>query len=213
MAKTYDVASGPSVAGDDPVNESDPSGQFRCVPGEPLTWAGCAGDAAEDIAGEGEAVAGGAIGALAPAVAIGAAIGGATAIVWSALQAKPAGGTAEIPIWFGQTSVSPTFGNQEQTPIDSAPNGTPIHIFPWISHGSPVAVAINNRTLANYSLAYVTYPPVVWATPTAAQKASVRDHPGLPSPVVQVRKGGQVCDLPGTTSGLIWSTAFAQLDA
>jgi hypothetical protein len=49
-ANTYDTASRPSVAGDDPVNNSDPSGLHVCN-GNPLTWGGCVGNVAQGVAG------------------------------------------------------------------------------------------------------------------------------------------------------------------
>ncbi len=199
-------------AGDDPVNEVDPSGQYACTP-EPWTWAGCLGDvvdAAGDLVEEGAAA------AVDVPIAIGTAIGVAVGVAWSALSAKPAGGEAEVPIYFGQPRISPAFG--DGVSISAPPNGSPIRIYPYSKDGRAIAVAINNRTLANYSLYDVTNPPVIWMPPSKSVLNRLKEEPippvtSLPSLQVVVTQS-QSCNKPIQgigTDGVITSTAFAKI--
>jgi RHS repeat-associated protein len=133
-----------AYTGDNPVNGTDPDGLWSLNPisdiGEAL---GDVGEAAGSI--------------IDAPITIAAAIGGVIAVAWSAATATKAGGTAEIPILFGQRRITGSFSGGDS--ISGPPTGNKIPVFPWQVGGKPVAVAINNRTLANYSLNHVKFPP------------------------------------------------------
>jgi hypothetical protein len=202
-----------AVAGGDPVNGRDPSGDWACSP-EPWTWLGCAGDLVDAA---GEIVDAGAAASLGVAVDLGIALGAAVAVAWATLTPTKAGGYADIPIWFGQPRISPNFG--DGVPITAPPDNYPIRVFPWEVNGQPVAVAINNRTLANYSLYDVMYPPVIWQAPSEARIEQLGESTlilgsTLPSPVVLVTPNKDCpdpVDIQGSVDGIITSTAYAQL--
>jgi RHS repeat-associated protein len=100
------------------------------------------------------------------------------------------GGCEMVPVWFGQARISAVFGDEDQTPITADPAGFRIRVF---SHPSApgVFIAINNRTLANYSLAAAPTAPACRAVPTPAELERLTDPPippqtALPSPVIAV---------------------------
>jgi hypothetical protein len=193
-----------AYTGDDPVDMTDPSGLLDLNPITDLEKLG------ED-AGE-------AIGSVLEApVTIAAAIGGAIAVAWSAATATKAGGTAEIPILFGQSRISECSQNGEW--IAGPSSGQPIPVFPWQVGGKPVAVAIGNRRLANYALNGVTHPPFVWQTPTSSELSRLGEGSAaggsLPSPNILVTTSQSnltPVNVPGSKSGVVTSKSFIRLE-
>ncbi|MBF6556313.1 MAG: hypothetical protein IVW52_09100 [Acidimicrobiales bacterium] len=195
-----------AYAGGDPVNGSDPSGKFL---GEGLLKEAATG--LEDV---GAGLAEGASG-LAAGAAIAVVVGGAVAVVWSAATATPAGGVANIPIWFGQARISPTFGGGNS--IAGPPTGAPIPVFPGEAGGKPIAIADGNRRLANYSLNGVVHPPYVWVPPSKTDMARLQETSALggplPSPSILITPS-QSCNtpinVPGSANGIVTSVSFIQ---
>jgi RHS repeat-associated protein len=209
-------------ATDDPVYRRDPSGLGCTI--DPLTWVTCGEDvvgAAEAIvAAAGAVVEEGAAIAVAIPVAIGVAVGTAAGFAWSALSATKAGGKAKVPIYFGQPRISPSF-TTTGPPITGPSLGFAIGIFAGESHGKPVAVAINNRTLANYSINDIEDPPVIWRYPTQRELKRLTTTPplppqtSLPSPLITVTPS-QSCkttpvDIHGSDNGIVESKSFAEI--
>jgi RHS repeat-associated protein len=191
---------------DDPINGIDPSGQFWGE-GSPVDI----GDGFVDVGT-------GIVDTIAAApIAIAVVIGGAVGVAWSVATPTRAGGTSEIPIWFGQKRINPTFTGGAS--IAGPASGNPIRVFPWQVGGKPVAVAADNQTLANYAINNVTHPKVVWIVPTPAEKLRL-DEPALiggslpaPQTLVTANRNCTIpVDVPGSVNGVITSVSFIKLE-
>ena len=138
-----------------------------------------------------------------------------------------AGGEYTDPILFGQRTISPAFQQTTPTttttniPITATPNGSPVHVFLWNNK----VVAINNRTLANYSIHHIEHPPITLTAPSGRQRRKLlqrlRKTPlwpqtSLPSLVTTVTANQNTdtpIPLPGTAHGIVVSIARAKINA
>jgi RHS repeat-associated protein len=193
-----------AYVGDDPADKTDPSGLLNLNPVSDIVEVG------EDLGGVVAAV-------LEAPVTLGFALGGAIGIAWSAIDATKAGGSAEIPIWFGQARISQCSMNGEA--VAGPPSRKPIPVFPWEVGGKPVAVAIGNRRLANYAVNGVTHPPYLWQAPDQDEKDRLGDDPhvggSLPSPKILVTvsiSDPTPINIPGSVNGVVTSRSYIRLD-
>lgn len=95
-----------------------------------------------------------------------------------------------VPVWFGQARISANFRDPDRTPITADPAGFRMRVFSDL-RAPGIFITMNNRTLANYSLARASTAPACLALPTPIERRRLDDRPvppqtGLPSPVIAV---------------------------
>ena len=140
------------------------------------------------------------------------------------INATTAGGSGRIPIYFGQRTISPTYGEDSKyLSIDPLENPQvltqPIPVFWWLKNGHPVIVAAGNRRLASYSLAHIPLPPLEWLKipedGSIAKRLSqnpILPDGALPSLSVIVRRRGETINVPGSANGVITSRCYKEFD-
>jgi hypothetical protein len=205
-------ASVPTVSGDNPVMGWDPSGELVGSPDCPTV---AADECGSNLAGDATGAAGivDTIGAIIRYAwefgnFLGSTLGQASAV-------NPA---PEWPIWFGQVRISPKFSNG--IPITVPTGNFPIKVFADPAKFDGVWVAINNRTLANYSLRHVRYPPIEPVQPTQREIDRLDDNPVInggskpPSRYIGVTPNQDCKTLitsnPSYPNGIITSNSYAQ---